>query len=631
MSMIKLALHNFKASFKSYLSLIISLAFTTCILTNFINLVTSGILDQLGEYQAKNIEVSIQVLTVVIVCFMVFFIWYATNVFLNRRKKEIGTYVFMGLSNQKIAQLYIIEVSLIGLVAVVLGISLGLITSQLFTMIILKLSDIAFALTFSFSFESMVMTLFIVGCIYSIFSIKGYINIVRSSVLDMVSANRKNEYVPLNSFILMIKAIFGCISLCLGYYLAIKEGGLEVVGNILAATILVIVGIYLVFGGLFPLILQTLAKNKIFIYHKQRVLWVNSLIFRMKKNYRTYAMVCVLMLCSVTALGFGLAMKTRADNINHFENTYTFQVLSDSSGYMDEFSDRIEIDNDIAYKSEIEVIVIPNELSDNDFTYFPYALVSYSQIEQAAINLGLEFNFQPLENDQFIQLEHLYLMSLMNDMVAQVNVINDQKYTSVGKTNQPYLGYMQESMEYMIVNDDVFASLKPLGQSMVFYNYKLVDPANLLASIDDINASDYIQGLVKIDPNSNSNAWVNILYSVSLFVCMVFVFASACILFMKVYNDSFDEQDRYKVLIKLGIDPNVIQKAIAAELKVMYVIPLVLMSISSIFSIQAIAKVMSIASLYQTNLISLVVVTFIFIISYYFSKIVYFKNMNIND
>ena len=51
MSMFKLAFQNFKSSFKSYLSLIISLSFTTIVLSNFINLVSSGILDQLGKSQ----------------------------------------------------------------------------------------------------------------------------------------------------------------------------------------------------------------------------------------------------------------------------------------------------------------------------------------------------------------------------------------------------------------------------------------------------------------------------------------------------------------------------------------------------------------------------------------------------
>lgn len=88
MSMFKLAFQNFKSSFKSYLSLIISLSFTTIVLSNFINLVSSGVLDQLGESQSRNIEIVLQVLSFVIACFMVFFIWYSTNVFLTKEKKK---------------------------------------------------------------------------------------------------------------------------------------------------------------------------------------------------------------------------------------------------------------------------------------------------------------------------------------------------------------------------------------------------------------------------------------------------------------------------------------------------------------------------------------------------------------
>lgn len=213
MSMFKLAFQNFKSSFKSYLSLIISLSFTTIVLSNFINLVSSGVLDQLGESQSRNIEIVLQVLSFVIACFMVFFIWYSTNVFLTKRKKEIGTYVFMGLSNQKIGKLYMIETTLIGLVSLFIGIIFGILTSQLFTMILMKLSDIAIEIKFNFTFTSILITCLIFIIIYMIFVIKGYINIVRSSVLEMVSATRQNEFVKQNNFILLIKSILGLVLL----------------------------------------------------------------------------------------------------------------------------------------------------------------------------------------------------------------------------------------------------------------------------------------------------------------------------------------------------------------------------------------------------------------------------------
>ena len=90
MKMMKLAFQNFKVSFKNYLSLIISLAFTILVLFNFLNLIDSGILSGLGEINAINIEIVVQVMSIVSGCFMLFCIWYATNVVIIKRKKEIG-------------------------------------------------------------------------------------------------------------------------------------------------------------------------------------------------------------------------------------------------------------------------------------------------------------------------------------------------------------------------------------------------------------------------------------------------------------------------------------------------------------------------------------------------------------
>lgn len=279
MSMMKLAFQNFKSSFKSYLSLIISLAFTILVLFNFINLIDSGILDQLGETNASNVEVILQVLSFTIACFMIFFIWYSTNVFLTKRKKEIGIYVFMGLSNQKIGKLYAIETILIGFTSLLLGIVFGILTSQLFTMILMAISEISVEITFHFSLMPILITSIIFFIIYFVFVVKGYINIVRSSVLEMVSANRQNEYIKQNNTVLILKAIIGVIVLAVGFYLATKEAGMEVMGNILLATILVIIGIYLLFGGLIPLFFRLLRKTKTFFIKKKEIFGSITLSF----------------------------------------------------------------------------------------------------------------------------------------------------------------------------------------------------------------------------------------------------------------------------------------------------------------------------------------------------------------
>ena len=158
MRMTKLAWMNVKNSFKSYLSVVISLAFTILVLYNFQNMIYSETFALLGERNREYINMLIQTISIVLACFMFFFIWYATNVFLAKRKKEIGIYIFMGLSNQKIGRLYMIETTLMGVAALLLGLFFGMITAGLFQMIMLALSDIAIQISFRLTVQPIVYT-----------------------------------------------------------------------------------------------------------------------------------------------------------------------------------------------------------------------------------------------------------------------------------------------------------------------------------------------------------------------------------------------------------------------------------------------------------------------------------------
>ena len=130
MSMSKLAWQNFQKGIKNYLSLILSLAFTILIFMNFQNIVYSDALSVMGEHNKQYSEIIVQTISVVLGAFMFFFTAYATNVFLTRRKKEIGIYVFMGLTNQKIGKLYAIEMTFVGVLTLLIGIGLGILTTQ---------------------------------------------------------------------------------------------------------------------------------------------------------------------------------------------------------------------------------------------------------------------------------------------------------------------------------------------------------------------------------------------------------------------------------------------------------------------------------------------------------------------
>lgn len=632
MSMLKLAFINFKSSFKNYLALIISLSFTILILFNFQNIIYSKAFETLGKMNARNINSVVQVITVVLICFMLFFIWYSTNVFLSKRKKEIGIYVFMGLTNSKIGKLYMIETIMIGLSALVLGLFFGIVTSQLFQMILITVSDISVELQFSFSLEPVIFTFISYIIVYFIFVIKGYINIVRSSVLEMVSATKQNEYIKQNDFMLIVKMILGITILGSGYYYAIKDAGMEVIANLLLAVVLVIIGVYLLFGGFVPFLFQTLARNKMFLYKYERNLWINNMIFRIKKNYRTYAIVCVLMLCSVTALATGFAMNNRYENIVHFRNTYTYQFTSNQSDLDHKIKSLINKDNDIEYSNHIPVLNIDSSLIDTLYKDNTYMFVSYSDIKNLAKKTNLEFDIPKMKSNEIVDITRLHLMSF-TDKSNITQIIDKKEYKQVCKTAVPYLGTLQEHFSFFMVSDDVYENLKSKGTEMYCYNYKIKDVQNFKESKDELDTivsetNNDFTTYFSNDPNNKEIEWVKILYSVCIFMFMVFIFASGSIIFMKLYNDAFDDKARYEVLKKIGIDHSKLKKSIAHELGFAYIGPFVIMMISSYFSVLALSKVME-TELLMVNMISVAVIFVFFVLCYYLSLFIYQKNANI--
>lgn len=627
MSIFKLAFQNFRRSVSTYFSLILSLAFSILVLANFSNLVYSDTFASLQGNNREYLDMLVNCICVVLLCFMFFFIWYATNVFLERRKKEIGIYVFMGLNNQRIGQMYMVETVLIGLSALVLGLGAGVLVSQLFQMILLAMSDLSVELHFRFSLKVIGYLTYWYGIMYGIFVIKGYVNIVRSSVLGLISAGRRNEYVRQNRFVLVCRAVLGVGILGTGFYLATKNGRMDVMMNLMEAVVLVIIGVYLLFGGFIPLLFQSLARCKKLLYRGERVLWVNQMAFRMRKNYRTYAMTCVLMLCSVSALAAGFAMKYRYDNMIRFRNTYTFQFVTPQAGMDEQIAELIEVDNDITYSTEAVILGLDNALIDTRIRRGTYAILPYSQMAVLAEAAGLEPLAREPGEDEIITVENSPLLSFYTDRTGYTVTINGKVYNEIDLTYVPYLGYLQEIMCFYVVNDAVYAELLPLGQEIHAYNYRIADIYNYEASLDDTNPLMELEGMgrVAIDPHDEEIDWIRALYPMCIFMFLVFILASGSILFMKLYNDAFEEKERYAILRKLGCDEKRLKRSIAKELFAAYALPSVVITVSAWFSVHALEKLMS-AELFSVYVVSVSVVYLFFALFYGMSVVLYHKN-----
>lgn len=126
MSLLKLAWINFKGSIRSWLMMIVSLSFSLMVMINIFNIIFSDMLSTTSEYTQKMVNSVMLAVIVILAIFLIFYIAYAITVFFRKQKKELGMYVFMGFSMQKIAALCLIEILMIGLTSLIIGLVGGL-------------------------------------------------------------------------------------------------------------------------------------------------------------------------------------------------------------------------------------------------------------------------------------------------------------------------------------------------------------------------------------------------------------------------------------------------------------------------------------------------------------------------
>lgn len=618
MSLIQLAFSNFKRSLREYAALIISLAFSIFIFFNFQNIIYSDSMDVLNSMKKDYIDIVVNASSVVFGVFLFFFIWYATNVFLKQRKKEIGIYTFMGLDNIRIGKMYALEAFFIGLFSLVIGLATGAGFSKLFQMLLLKLSEISVDIRFSFTLKPVLVTAAVFFIIYGLMILKGYVSITRSSVLSMLSGAKQEEMKPEKTWLTLIKVITGILILAAGYICAVRTGEIDTLTYAFAAVVLVIAGTYLLFGGAIPFFIRKLTGRKDFLYQKQRTLWINNLSYRIQRNYRTYAMVTILMICSVSVLGTSIAMKQRYDKMTHFRDTFTIQVVAQEEMDKDEIEKGIEQENKVEYSAEVSYLMLDPSYFHTEYTNSNYGIIPYSQVKNAAGQAHLKFGYSELKQDEVIELSHVILMSFVGYNGPKEVQIGDDKFRILAEDDTPYLGEMQGAMSIYVVNDEVYKKLEPLGIVAHMYNYKLEDPANLDASRPYLKslAEQGEDGLWNVGVNFNSpegkdEAWIRVMYSLCVFMFVTLILAGGSIIFIKLNNDACEDRERYGVLMKLGIDRETLGKSIRQEIRFTYYCPFLLMTVTSWFAIKALGNVMK-EDLFKVNIYSAVSILAVF-------------------
>lgn len=188
----KLAVRNTKRSIKDYLIYLITITISFSLMLAF-NLVVSS--DEVVELSSsmssfKNVLTFVNIIIVFVVCFL---INYTTKFMFEKRSKELGTYMLLGIKKKEIARLLVIENILLGMVAFVFSIPLGFLFSQFVSLIIVKVLGIPEVIFIALNFISIGLLVLYFLAIYILVLFNLLRKIKKMTVHNFLYFDKQNE------------------------------------------------------------------------------------------------------------------------------------------------------------------------------------------------------------------------------------------------------------------------------------------------------------------------------------------------------------------------------------------------------------------------------------------------------
>ena len=192
MTLSKLSLRNAKRQAQDYLVYFATVVMAAALLYSFNALVFSREISTLSQSMAM-LPMMIVLASIVVVCVFGWLVAYATGFMLQRRSRELGTYILIGLENKQVARLFFLENLAVGGCALAIGILLGGLLYQALRAIVLALFGTVYHFSFGFSLPALALTVVYFALIYLRALRKSRKRIRNMKIYDLIYFDRRNE------------------------------------------------------------------------------------------------------------------------------------------------------------------------------------------------------------------------------------------------------------------------------------------------------------------------------------------------------------------------------------------------------------------------------------------------------
>lgn len=632
MMLCKLSIKNIKKSMKDYAIYFFTLILGVAIFYVFNAIDSQTVMFKVSgrTYEIIKLMTSILSAISVFVSFILgFLIIYASRFLIKRRNKAFAIYLTLGMSKRKISLILFFETLLIGLISLIIGLGLGVVLSQLMSILVANMFEADMTkFQFVFSQSACLKTLIYFGIMYLIVIIFNTIIINKYKLIDLLSSSKKSEKVKLkNPYVCIVIFIISVIVLGLAYYL-VTDGfeKLTPADQILIPIIMGIASTFTLFWSMSGLILKLVMSLKN-IYYKG----LNSFIVRQissKINTMVFSMtiICLMLFVTICVLSSSLSLKnSMTKNLKELvpmdieftkpvnreeENGFSEIEVNDSKISIEKTLENLNLNPEEEFKDtlsfniyEDESIILKSLLINSlDEIYKEYPFLLYNQtIDLMKLSdynaLAEKFNLEKYnlkENEYIVIVNYDYMASIINTGLKNNPelLLNNETYHSKYKKCQDgfyELNSSRTNTGFIVLPDKALENHTSIAEFLVA-NYKN-DKEKTEDKIDEVLSNNYNKTTwltynSKIDIANASVGLGALVTFVGLYLGIIFLISSAAILALKELSESTDNKERYNMLRKIGASEEMLNSALFKQIGIFFATPLFLAIIHSIFGIK---------------------------------------------
>lgn len=646
-----------KKSIKDYAIYFLTLVLGVAIFYMFNSIDSQQAMLEISESTREIIKLMISMLgyvSVFVAVVLGLLIVYANNFLINRRKKEFGIYMTLGMGKRQISKIILMETILVGIISLIVGLVIGIFASQFMSVLVAKMFEADMSeFQFVFSKDACIKTCIYFAVMYVAVMFFNTFTISRYKLINLLNATKKNESIKIKKPVISILVfLFGAGILGYAYWKVTGDvNSLTTADKILPPILMGIVGTISIFWSLSGFVIQVAQKMKSTYLKDTNMFVLRQINNKINTTIISMSVICLMLFMTISILSVSLSLRntmqreladmTPVDlNLSKTANlpesytnrqgkviNYTKEQIEDSKISIEETLKNNGLDMSVL-KDVVEIpIYTSNDLTWEDFFGEDYGKVKaqFPKLDYGAAEAIVKISdynkiAKLYGTEQYELKDDEYIVLCDYDNMAEIRnqVLNEggHKLTIAGKEYKSKYancknGYIEMAASHINTGIILVPDNCPLTEDMkektVFvanYNVETDEEKEEIEKIfADNNNSILLQnldnkgidldGITKIVIIQSSVGVASIVTFIAIYLGIIFLIASAAILALKQLTESSDNKQRYLVLRKIGCDEKMINKALFSQIAIFFGLPLILAIIHSIFGIQFAMTIMA--------------------------------------